>query len=177
MSVDLERETAQKNRDRTQVVSKEFAAQEGVSKTDNVIGDPMEILLDESTRVNVRDTLKLKRKKNGQDVIFEVGIRVLEAPEYDRINDECTEITKNKRSGAINKEVNQKQFRRMVAYEGLINPQMNDPKIVEKYHPVKGKEWEILDKVFFAGELDYIATEVMKLSGYNDDFVETVKNS
>jgi hypothetical protein len=65
----------------------------------------------------------------------------------------------------------------VVAYTALVSPKMDDPRIMEKYRPIKGKEWEILDKIFLAGELDYIATEAMKLSGYNDDFVEQVKNS
>jgi hypothetical protein len=158
-------------------VSEEYAKDRGVSKTDNVTGDPMEILMDESTRKDLTDTLKLKRRKDGKDVFFEVKIRALEAPEYDKINDDCTIITRQKRSGNISKEVDQKMFRRVVAYTALVSPKMDDPRIVDKYHPVKGKEWEILDKLFLAGELDYIATEAMKLSGYNDDFVEQVKNS
>ncbi len=160
--------------DEFQKLDEKDLKEEGVSKTSNIIGDPLDVLLDETTRKNITDTLLLKRRKNGKDVIFEVKIKTLEAPEFDKINDDCTEVTRNRRSGTTTKEVNQKQFRRMVAYQGLISPDLSDEKIKKQFNVIRGKEWASLDDIFFAGEVDYIATEVMKLSGYTDDFVETV---
>ncbi len=163
--------------------SKQKIENEGLSKTLNPIGDPMEIFLDKEAKSGVTDTVLLRRRVNREIKEFSVEIRALEATEHDLIQDRCTIVRTNKRTTVTTKELEYKQYTREVAYAGLINPKLSDPEIQEQFAKagiarfIKGKEWAALDTFLLPGEVDRLGTAVLRLSGFDEDFVEVVKAS
>lgn len=72
------------------------------------------------------------------------------------------------------KIVDEEKFGALVIAKACVVPKWNDPALLEKYNTKQAEE--VIKKRLLAGEIALLTTEILDLSGFEDDEEDTVKN-
>lgn len=134
--------------------------------------DPLEVLLDVNARQNIVEEVVLTRKGKGP---FRVKIQAIQGKVYDEIQDKATTTKQNRRTQQMVKEQDNRMLRRLVVLEGVLEPNLREPRLLEAYGIAKGKEEFIVDAAFLPGEVDVLGDRILTLSGYTDDLIDVTK--
>ena len=72
------------------------------------------------------------------------------------------------------KVVDDGKFGALVITRACVEPKWNDPVLLEKYDTKQAED--VIKKRLLAGEIALLTTEILDLSGFEDDEDDTVKN-
>ncbi|MDP5273549.1 phage tail assembly chaperone [Chengkuizengella axinellae] len=101
-------------------------------------------------------------------------IKAIDGEVIDRIENQATYQVRqgNKR---IDK-VDQQKFAALLIEKGCLNPSWKEKDLLNKYNT--SDPTEVIKKRLLAGEISNLASEIMDISGYEEDFqvIEEVKN-
>lgn len=101
-------------------------------------------------------------------------IRAINGQQYTSFQQLCIENPNSPKK----RRFNTKKFNELIAINGLVNPNMKDAEFLEKANCADPSQ--LLYRVFLAGEINSIASQVLELSGFDQDLEdseEEVKNS
>jgi len=109
------------------------------------------------------------KKENGE--LMKFTIRALSEDEVDEISKACQKFGKK---GKVDFET--KKYTRMVAIAGTKDPNFRDAESLKAVGVISSEEY--IKKVLLPGEIENLANEILKLSGYQDldELREEVKN-
>ena len=120
----------------------------------------------------------------GGKMYFRFRIRPLSSEEYDNCRKKHTKYVRNKKLGmTMADETNRVKYQSAIIYQATVeedrlkfwdNKQVWKALNAKKDHIMNGLD--VIEDVLKAGEKDQILQEIDKLSGYEDDLEETVKN-
>lgn len=120
--------------------------------------DFFKIDLNKTEKVCISERFK---DNDGNDVLFE--IMPISAEENQVIN----KLSKGK-DGQVDLE----KYRLMLVCKSVVYPKLDDSEL-QKFYGVLGKE-KLISKMLLAGEYDKLVCEVMKISGFSEDFHKSV---
>jgi hypothetical protein len=122
----------------------------------------------------VRQTAKLRiRKRDGLPEDLVLTIKSLTDAEFKNIGEQAempTGSRAERRGAKANKETDNNLFLRLIVTNGILDPNLNDPKVLAAHGAITGET--IIQRIFLPGEVARIAEEIMALSGWDDDAVE-----
>ena len=126
---------------------------------------------------NVKD-LKKVINLGGRLSDFPITVRALEGDKYNTFQQMCIENP----NSAKKRRFNTKKFHDLICVECLVDPNLKDAEFIQTAREQKGvaDSTALLYHCFLAGEIAYIAEEVLKLSGFDRDVeeeMEEAKNS
>lgn len=129
----------------------------------------------------IRQTAKLRiRKRAGLQGDLVLTLKSLTDSEFRRIGEQAERPSgasrQERRKAQSAKETDNNLFLRLIVSNGVLDPNLNDPKVLSAHNAISGDT--IVQSIFLPGEVARIAEEIMALSGWDDDAVEleTVKN-
>lgn len=100
-------------------------------------------------------------------------IKAITGDQLDDIRDQCTHSRPGK-GGKMESYVNDQEVGRLVVAEACIEPDFSNPELLDHYQAESPAD--CTQKALLAGEIVKLSTEIMALSGFDDDEVEAVKN-
>lgn len=105
-------------------------------------------------------------------------IKALDGDKYNSFQQMCIENP----NSAKKRRFNVKKFHELICVECLVNPNLRDAEFLQAAREKKGvaDSTRLLYTCFLAGEISYIAEQVLKLSGFDRDMeeeIEEAKNS
>lgn len=100
-------------------------------------------------------------------------IKAITGDKLDEIRDQCTHSRPGK-GGKMESHVNDQEVGRLVVAEACIEPDFSNPELMNHYEAESPAD--CTQKALLAGEIVKLSTEIMSLSGFDDDEVESVKN-
>ncbi|MBE3576877.1 MAG: hypothetical protein IMX00_04225 [Limnochordales bacterium] len=122
----------------------------------------------------------LERLLNGQKVPqarlwlkrlqIPVVVQALTSKQVYAIREQCTRTIRGKRGQPDREEVDTELFTLRVVLAGIVEPKFDNPRLLEKLQ-VSGPE-EALQRLLLAGELSQIFSEILALSGFDEDLTE-----
>lgn len=101
-------------------------------------------------------------------------IRAINGQQYTSFQQLCIENPNSPKK----RRFNTKKFNELIAINGLVNPNMKEAEFLEKANCADPAQ--LLYRLFLAGEINTIASEVLALSGFDQDMEEEIdeaKNS
>lgn len=101
-------------------------------------------------------------------------IRAINGQQYTSFQQLCIENPNSPKK----RRFNTKKFNELIAINGLVNPNMKEAEFLEKANCADPAQ--LLYRLFLAGEINTIASEVLALSGFDQDMeeeIEEAKNS
>lgn len=132
-----------------------------------------QFLLDSNVK-DLRKTINL----GGRLADHPITIRALDGDKYNTFQQMCIENP----NSAKKRRFNSKKFNELVCVECLVDPNMRDAEFLQAAREKKGvmDSTSLLYNCFLAGEINVIAEQALRLSGFDRDVEEEmdeVKNS
>lgn len=100
-------------------------------------------------------------------------IKAITGDKLDEIRDQCTHSRPGK-GGKMESHVNDQEVGRLVVAEACIEPDFSNPELMDHYKAESPAD--CTQKALLAGEIVKLSSEIMELSGFDEDEVATVKN-
>lgn len=119
------------------------------------------------TTADIQKRVPMKRLK--ADFI----IKAITGDQLDDIRDQCTH-TRPGKGGKMESHVNDQEVGRLVVAEACIEPDFSNSELMDHYKAESPAD--CTQKALLAGEIVKLSSEIMELSGFDDDEVEAVKN-
>ncbi len=131
--------------------------------------DPLEALLGVDTTVVPSEEVFIPRLKT------KVKVQAPEPNIYKKLMKRCTTYKKNKKTGGMSREFDNELFQKLLIFENVVNPNLREPRLLEKYGINQAVPEDIVEKAFYPGEQDRLADAILTLGGYTEDLVEVGK--
>lgn len=124
------------------------------------------------TTTDIQKTIWLERFAE-KDLEVDFVIRAITGDKLQDLRDQCT-VTRPGKGGKMESHVNEQEVGQLIVAEACVEPDFSDPELMSHY----GAEspGDCTQKALLAGEIAKLSTEIMKLSGFEDDPIEQVKN-
>jgi hypothetical protein len=140
---------------------------------DHAIGlDPLEELLSIDLAKSMEEEIDLsprfKTPWKVKAMSNEINAQLLER---------ATRYKKNPRTQEQIRELDNIEFTRLVVAYCTSSPSLLDPKLYAKFGVDRKLPDQLVSKILLPGEVDRLASTIMRLSGFRDDLVTVAKNS
>lgn len=96
----------------------------------------------------------------------------------EKLLEEASEYKKNPRTGQQVRELNTQSFARLVVYHCVIDPNLKDPQLFQKYGLRQHQHEALVKRILpLPGYIDRLSSRIMDLSGFSDQLIDVAKNS
>lgn len=129
--------------------------------------DPLRALLDAPIGP-VTSSFALPRLKTQFD------IKALSSREYNAIQERSTRFTRNKRTGRMDRDLDATTMSLLVCVTGTVHPDFRSAELSKRYPNMQPHE--ILSASLLPGEVDNLASQILTLSGFNEELEEAGKD-
>lgn len=119
------------------------------------------------TTTDIQKNVPMKRLK------ADFVIKAITGDKLQDIREQCT-YTKPGKGGKMESHVNDQEVGQLVVAEACIEPDFSNPKLMDHYRA--SSPADCTQKALLAGEIVKLSSEIMELSGFEDDPIEQVKN-
>jgi len=99
-----------------------------------------------------------------------ITIQALTTKQIYAIREQCTRIIKGRRGQPDREEVDTALFTVRIVLAGIVEPRFDNPALLQKLQ-LSGPE-EAIQRLLLAGELNQIFSEILALSGFDEDLTE-----
>ena len=91
--------------------------------------------------------------------------------------DQATYYQENPRTHDQIRQLDNIEFTRLVVAHCVVEPNLRDPRLFQKHKISPRKPDMLVAKLLLPGQIDRLASAIMRLSGFRDDLVAVAKNS
>lgn len=131
----------------------------------------------ENIKTEIEKMVVSKRIKDDKGKPIEWTIRPIGGDELDRLRIESTRKVQNRKTGKIEKQVDQELLNKKILVAAVVEPNLKDEQLLQNYKVISPED--VLGKMLLFGEQTNLTLFVNEISGFDisqDEIIDDLKN-